>query len=55
MLPITASFIGSRQFGAGVVNLAARIEKLTSELGRTILASDEFTPLLVVPYAGRGI
>jgi class 3 adenylate cyclase len=24
------------------VNLAARIEKLTSELGRTILASDEF-------------
>ena len=24
------------------VNLAARIEKLSSELGRTILASDEF-------------
>jgi hypothetical protein len=42
MLPITASFIGSRQFGVGVVNLAARIEKLTSELGRTILATGIF-------------
>jgi hypothetical protein len=47
MLPITASFIGSRHFGAGGVSLAARIARLTRELRRMILASDEFTPLLV--------
>ena len=37
-----------------MVNCAARIEKLTSQLGRAILASDEFARHCPGEFAGLG-